>query len=206
MEPLRITKTYLGVTLDFARLRGKYIGHAIFLGEKLTEAKGDSYEAVEYALMAWITANPQVALQAALMLAPIAHVHRGVAIRYAEFNNLVLAVAEIRRKSLFEANATSKEDALNQARAWIDANWEVIDKAIRENHRRVLTKYGVPSSGEIQERPISINNRFRAAHCWACHHPIDNESQLECTGCGWIICFCGACGCSYEQSNNGRTR
>lgn len=35
----------------------------------------------------------------------------------------------------------------------------------------------------------------RATHCWACKMPLSTASDLECVGCGWIVCGCGACGC-----------
>lgn len=38
----------------------------------------------------------------------------------------------------------------------------------------------------------------RITHCWACKESLDNNHDLECIGCGWIICECGACGCGRK--------
>ena len=39
------------------------------------------------------------------------------------------------------------------------------------------------------------DRRHRIARCYNCTRKVDNEFDLECTACGWIVCDCGACGC-----------
>jgi hypothetical protein len=40
----------------------------------------------------------------------------------------------------------------------------------------------------------------RITHCYNCKHHLDNTIDVECVGCGWIICSCGACGCGYSDA------
>lgn len=44
-------------------------------------------------------------------------------------------------------------------------------------------------------RHESDDGRF--SNCFACGNAINNIDYPECESCGWIICDCGACGCSY---------
>ena len=47
-------------------------------------------------------------------------------------------------------------------------------------------------------RPASETSKHRIAHCWNCKTPLESGVNIECAGCGWIICKCGACGCGYS--------
>lgn len=38
----------------------------------------------------------------------------------------------------------------------------------------------------------------RAANCYNCKLSLRTDIFLECSTCGWMVCFCGACGCQYE--------
>ena len=40
----------------------------------------------------------------------------------------------------------------------------------------------------------------RTANCYSCGKDLDNAIDLECKQCGWMLCFCGACGCGYTQN------
>ncbi len=40
---------------------------------------------------------------------------------------------------------------------------------------------------------IVTHKKTRETNCWNCKHIINNKINLECSECGWIICFCGAC-------------
>jgi len=50
----------------------------------------------------------------------------------------------------------------------------------------------------------NIGTRFgighhRIAHCYNCKRHLDNEVDVECCACRWIICTCGACGCDSAK-------
>lgn len=61
-----------------------------------------------------------------------------------------------------------------------------------ERHKAFLEKVGLQYKGTCQATP---RNR-RITHCWHCKHALDNAIDVECMACGWILCGCGACGCS----------
>lgn len=39
----------------------------------------------------------------------------------------------------------------------------------------------------------------RVTYCWNCKEHLDSSDEFECCACGWILCHCGACGCSYSK-------
>lgn len=62
-------------------------------------------------------------------------------------------------------------------------------------HRKYLSSLGVTYSGVSL---ISVAKKHRATHCYGCSRELDNNIDIECNICGWIICdYCGACGCGY---------
>jgi hypothetical protein len=44
----------------------------------------------------------------------------------------------------------------------------------------------------------------RVTHCYCCAAPLDSERDWGCSVCRWILCGCGACGCGYQRSDEGR--
>lgn len=86
-----------------------------------------------------------------------------------------------------------------QLQNWIETNEEEAKRAIGEIHKIHLEKNGIDCPDAINISLKKKSNRFRATHCWACKHPIDNTTLYECNFCSWIICFCGACGCGYNR-------
>ena len=46
-------------------------------------------------------------------------------------------------------------------------------------------------------RKTTRERNHRITHCWSCASRLDNAIDLECSGCKWIICACGACGCGW---------
>ncbi len=64
---------------------------------------------------------------------------------------------------------------------------------IQEDHKKRILAAGLPYHGTRQ--PASRSHRV--THCWRCAQQLDNTVDLECVGCGWIICACGACGCEH---------
>ncbi len=73
---------------------------------------------------------------------------------------------------------------------------EFYSSVVQERHRQFLEK-----SGRIAPETVRAKKTNRASYCWNCKQPVDNSIDLECSGCGWIICgSCGACGCTYGAS------
>ena len=43
-------------------------------------------------------------------------------------------------------------------------------------------------------------SRHRITHCWNCKTFLNNDSNTECSSCGWIKCpNCDSCGCNYYR-------
>ena len=95
--------------------------------------------------------------------------------------------------------SSSLEDAVSNVVAKVDTNPNILEAHLTANHRRMLLDFEVPYLDQIGVKRLKEGRQPRYANCWACHHPIDNLNFHECEGCGWIICFCGACGCSYAN-------
>ena len=73
---------------------------------------------------------------------------------------------------------------------------EFYSSVVQERHRQFLEKSGRTVPGTVRARKEN-----RASYCWNCKMPVDNSIDLECSGCGWIICgSCGACGCTYKAN------
>ena len=70
------------------------------------------------------------------------------------------------------------------------------NKIAFEKHQNFLKKRGLNNSGVIKS---SKNKIHRVTHCWNCTKTLDNNIDIECKSCGWIICMCGACGCGYSH-------
>lgn len=92
----------------------------------------------------------------------------------------------------------SKEDAERSLQAFLT----VRNRELEENNRKYLTKIGKGHSGT---RLRDETKAIRITHCFACKEHLDSSINLECRGCGWILCQCGACGCGFVRSeaNNG---
>lgn len=72
---------------------------------------------------------------------------------------------------------------------------EARKKAALTAHKQFLKKQRVaykgtqPGLGKQQE-----------ANCLVCQEPLDRAAaDIECVVCGWLICPCGACGCTREK-------
>jgi hypothetical protein len=70
---------------------------------------------------------------------------------------------------------------------------------VADAHRRHLEKRGVPYRGARQR---SGDRSARVSVCWSCHFDLDSSVDVECAGCGWMICLCGACGCARLPNNS----
>ena len=92
------------------------------------------------------------------------------------------------------------DDSIKKIKSLIDKNPDRVKRAVSEQHKEFLLSKGLGQSNYAGIRSVEKQKLHRSSHCWACHHPVDNSIQFECLKCGWIICFCGACGCSYKMA------
>lgn len=65
---------------------------------------------------------------------------------------------------------------------------------IESKHKAFIERLGLQYPG-VQ---YSASDHHRITHCYSCKKHLDNKFDIECRKCGWIICFCGACGCGYK--------
>ena len=79
--------------------------------------------------------------------------------------------------------------------------WDLIklrrDKdSLIQYHKEFLAERGIPYVG------IKLNtNRAstREASCYNCGSLLDSSLDAGCKACGWMLCFCGACGCGHPK-------
>lgn len=63
-----------------------------------------------------------------------------------------------------------------------------------EKHKQYLTRHKIEYKGAV----IVASKAHRATHCYACKDELDSQLHIQCQSCGWLICYCGACGCGYD--------
>lgn len=71
---------------------------------------------------------------------------------------------------------------------------EARKKAALTAHKQYLKKQRVAYKGT---RP-GLGKQSEAM-CLVCQKPLDHTADIECVVCGWLICPCGACGCSRDK-------
>jgi hypothetical protein len=64
-----------------------------------------------------------------------------------------------------------------------------------KTHEMFLRARNLPTQGVR----ATARRQSRVTHCWHCKGHLDNSIDIECLSCGWIICGCGACGCSHSK-------
>jgi hypothetical protein len=69
---------------------------------------------------------------------------------------------------------------------------------MRELHRNLLARAGIEYQG-VREDAGSRSYKHRRSHCWHCKKHLDTAVDMECVACGWMLCHCGACGCTYAD-------
>jgi hypothetical protein len=63
-------------------------------------------------------------------------------------------------------------------------------ESLQARHNNYLESKGLSK----QELIKNTNSYRRINHCWNCLSTVDNNTDYECKGCGWIVCgSCGAC-------------
>jgi hypothetical protein len=89
-------------------------------------------------------------------------------------------------------DAVTKNDALGRYAAFIR-------ELLEANHRVWIEELKAKYVG------VRASRRSRAAgvHCYVCKKELDGTIGLECVGCGWGLCECGACGCGRGKKGVG---
>jgi len=96
-----------------------------------------------------------------------------------------------REKRQIDAEGSSISDVISKIKALIDEDEK---EKLPERHKSRIEKIGLPYHGIRQSSASS----HRITHCYACKSTLDNDVDIECVACGWIICGgCAACGCGY---------
>jgi hypothetical protein len=99
-------------------------------------------------------------------------------------------IEELRRQTLAELAKRNKE---RKEKA----------ESIKLNNRiymnQVLNGDIKPKSSSIIDMllsPFEVK-KHRQTHCFDCKKNLDSDMDIKCTNCGWLLCRCGACGCTY---------
>jgi hypothetical protein len=74
-------------------------------------------------------------------------------------------------------------------------------RALIAKHGDFLRRKGINPSGISVHQISKIYDRsHRTTGCYECKSGLDNEIDLECPRCSWIVCTnCGACGCGHPK-------
>lgn len=86
-------------------------------------------------------------------------------------------------RTRIEQNAVTETEAI-----------EALDAFVTFNHKNYLRKTGRPLASLLHAEHSPV----RSTHCYNCQAHLDSSSHLKCSACGWLVCTCGACGCSYD--------
>jgi hypothetical protein len=102
------------------------------------------------------------------------------------------ALMDCRQRSLREERARTEERSAKEQREREQRAAEIALQTAEAvaRHKKRLEKLSVPYFGVRQ----SMRAR-RVTFCWSCKFGLDNDIDVECATCGWILCRCGACGC-----------
>ncbi len=79
-------------------------------------------------------------------------------------------------------------------------------ESLDRKHKAFLSKNHL-AAADIRRRSELL--RPRKPRCFHCHAHLDSAIAFECVACGWILCDCGACGCTLgggARTNENYTR
>lgn len=68
-------------------------------------------------------------------------------------------------------------------------------RAAESSHRAAFRDVGQPYPGVRRDGA----REQREAHCFRCKERLDSTIDSMCNACGWMLCLCGACGCSFMR-------
>jgi len=109
-------------------------------------------------------------------------------------NKLGCAVAQVYGSSIGDVQA-KLQHAIDSGETQ-----EKIKQLMLERHSEFLKRKGIPADELGAVRLNQVYEKLkRTPHCYECSSSLDNEIDLECSRCGWIVCSCGACGCGHPQ-------
>jgi hypothetical protein len=94
------------------------------------------------------------------------------------------------------AAALNKLEGYRQQAKLEGCRQQATRKVMIEAHEQFLQSCNV----EYQGVRSIINKQHRVTHCWHCKKNLDNNANVECVACNWMLCHCGACGCSYGNN------
>ncbi len=107
-------------------------------------------------------------------------------------------VARLSNEVVFKVIGIDLEDVEIKLKDQIEKNGqEIVYDHLKKVHQELLKSNNVENYQDI-EITLSKKNH-RTAHCFRCRGQLDNHYNHECNACGWILCVCGACGCSYMK-------
>lgn len=100
----------------------------------------------------------------------------------------------------------SPQDSLTEVEVAALEKWHTgylieLKQKIIEKHGEFLRRNGFDPDGVSAHDISSIYKRtHRTPFCYACKSQLDNEIDIQCRRCKWIICTkCGACGCCHPE-------
>jgi hypothetical protein len=190
------TCDYKGLEFVFAAVGDRWIGKVRDRRQYLDRREGGNRDEVLLQLIRAVNDSDTLLLRHPLDM----RTYKGFSIRTIEKESGYQSFVSYRGTEILHGELSSSlEDAVSNVVAKVDANPNILEAHLTANHRRMLLDFEVPYLDQIGVKRLKEGRQPRYANCWACHHPIDNLNFHECEGCGWIICFCGACGCSYAS-------
>ena len=108
-------------------------------------------------------------------------------------------VARLQNEEVFRVIGIDLQDVENKLKEQIEQNGQkIFYDHLKKAHQAVLRSNNVENYREIGIT-LSANKNHRTAHCFRCKNKLDNHYNHECDACEWILCVCGACGCSYMK-------
>lgn len=134
----------------------------------------------------------------------VVEVYRGVTLVATIYRGVFQGKAwESPGHALAHVEGESILDVLTKLRKRVDSP-EVQERFKREllaKHGRFLQRKGIDASNiSAQKITQAYQRTHRETGCYDCRSTIDNEVDLECSQCSWIICGeCGACGCGHPE-------
>jgi len=111
-----------------------------------------------------------------------------------------LGIVELYSKEVFR----TKGDSLQGTKEILEKHLEEKGEDLVHDHLSKAHQDFLKSKNIKNHKNIGItrsaNSRPRTTHCFNCKQGLDNRYDHECNSCGWILCLCGACGCTFMQN------
>ena len=92
-----------------------------------------------------------------------------------------------------EAQAEAERVRIEESR--LKAAADLKKREIVETHSAFLKAKGLPDAGVVE---VLLTKGRRIGRCAVCEKPLDKTTEVQCGGCGQIICACGGCACAVK--------